>query len=205
MFFHGPSETHLDILIGQALFADGAGATIIGANPDISIEHPLFELVLAQQSIILTLNVGLLDIYVKRVQHIVSLKIYPKWLVTTLRMSWLKHLVQLIGISDWNSLFYIVHPGGPKILDDIQQNLGLKEEKLRASRHVLSEYGNMAGPCVIFVLDEMKKSMEEGKTTTGDGLEWGVLFGFGLGLTVETIVLRSIPIDTPCVSAHDDA
>ncbi|GMY06646.1 chalcone synthase-like [Fagus crenata] len=45
MFFHGPSKTHLDILIGQALFADGAGATIIGANPDISIEHPLFELV----------------------------------------------------------------------------------------------------------------------------------------------------------------
>jgi predicted naringenin-chalcone synthase len=52
MFFHGPSETHLDILIGQALFADGAGATIIGANPDISIEHPLFELMWAQQSII---------------------------------------------------------------------------------------------------------------------------------------------------------
>ena len=52
MFFHGPSETHLDILIGQALFADGAGATIIGANPDISIEHPLFELIWAQQSII---------------------------------------------------------------------------------------------------------------------------------------------------------
>jgi predicted naringenin-chalcone synthase len=51
-----------------------------------------------------------------------------------------------IGISDWNSLFYIVHLGGPKILDEIQQNLGLKEEKLRASRHVLSEYGNMEGP-----------------------------------------------------------
>ena len=47
--------------------------------------------------------------------------------------------------------------------------------------------------------------MEEVKTTTGDGLEWGVLFGFELGLTVETIVLHSIPIDTPCVSAHDDA
>ncbi|GMY14739.1 chalcone synthase-like [Fagus crenata] len=101
------------------------------------------------------------------------------------------------GISDWNSLFYIVHLGGPKILDEIQQNLGLKEEKLRASRHVLSEYGNMKGP--------MKKSMEEVKTTTSDGLEWGVLFGFELGLTVENIVLRNILIDTPCISAHDDA
>ena len=50
-----------------------------------------------------------------------------------------------------------------------------------------------------------KKNKKKVKTTTGDGLEWGVLFGFGLGLTVETIVLRSIPIDTPCVSAHDHA
>ena len=56
-----------------------------------------------------------------------------------------------IRISDWNSLFYIVHPGGLKILDKIQQNLGLKEEKLRTSRPVLSEYGNMVGPmCDIY-------------------------------------------------------
>ncbi|KAK7832919.1 stilbene synthase 4 [Quercus suber] len=32
----------------------------------------------------------------------------------------------------------------------------------------------MTGPCVLFVLDEMrKKSMKEGKITTGEGLEWG--------------------------------
>ena len=69
---------------------------------------------------------------------------------------------------------------------------------------------------MIFVLDEMrKKSVEEVKTTTiwekntkkskNHGLEWGVLFGFKSGLTMETIVLRSIPIDTPCVSSHDNA
>ena len=59
---------------------------------------------------------------------------------------------------------------------------------------------------MIFVLDEMrKKSMEEVKTTTGDGLEWGVLFGFEPSLTMETFMLRSFPIDTPCVSAYDNA
>ncbi|MFQ6639858.1 hypothetical protein Gotur_015617 [Gossypium turneri] len=50
----------------------------------------------------------------------------------------------------------------------------------------------MRGPSVIFVLDEMRKmSVLEGKATTGEGLEWGVLFGFRPGLTVETLVLRS--------------
>ncbi|WKA06894.1 hypothetical protein VitviT2T_024772 [Vitis vinifera] len=41
-------------------------------------------------------------------------------------------------------------------------------------------------------MDEMrKKSSKEEKATIGKGLEWGVYLGFGLGLTVETVVLRS--------------
>ncbi|XLT29794.1 hypothetical protein HN873_061086, partial [Arachis hypogaea] len=66
--------------------------------------------------------------------------------------------------------------GGPAVLDRIEKKLGLKEEKLRASRKVLRQYGNMMSLSVIFVLDEMRKrSKIEGKSTTGEGLEWGVL------------------------------
>ncbi|KAK1586712.1 hypothetical protein Q3G72_005366 [Acer saccharum] len=66
-------------------------------------------------------------------------------------------------------------------------------EKMHASRHVLAEYGNMQSACVLFILDEVrKKSAKDGLNTTGEGLEWGVLFGFGPGLTVETVVLHSL-------------
>lgn len=52
----------------------------------------------------------------------------------------------------------------------------------------------MSSACLLFILDEMRKrSAEEGKATTGEGLEWGVLFGFGPGLTVETVALHSVP------------
>ncbi|KAM2557797.1 hypothetical protein TB2_014879 [Malus domestica] len=44
VFFHGLINTHLDILVGQALFADGASAVIVGANPEPEIERPLFEI-----------------------------------------------------------------------------------------------------------------------------------------------------------------
>ncbi|KAK8923762.1 Bibenzyl synthase [Platanthera zijinensis] len=101
-----------------------------------------------------------------------------------------------LGISDWNSIFWVPHPGGRAILDQVEERVGLKPEKLALSRHVLAEFGNMSSVCVHFVLDEMrKKSAKEGKATTGEGLEWGVLFGFGPGLTVETVVLRSVPLD----------
>ncbi|GAY58518.1 hypothetical protein CUMW_187570 [Citrus unshiu] len=88
-----------------------------------------------------------------------------------------------------------VHPGGPSVLRVVEEKLGLSKEKLRASKHVLSEYGNMWSPSVLFILDEMRnKSMDERKATTGEGLQWGVLFGFGPGLTIETIVLQSVAI-----------
>ncbi|KAE8726435.1 Chalcone synthase 1 [Hibiscus syriacus] len=87
------------------------------------------------------------------------------------------------------------HPGGPALLDQVETKLAYKPDKLRATRHVLSEYADMSSVCVLFILDEMrKKSMEDGLETTGEGegLQWGVLFGFGPGLTVETVVLHSI-------------
>ncbi|KAK2966572.1 hypothetical protein RJ640_009344 [Escallonia rubra] len=50
--FCGPSDTHLDSLVGQALFGDGAAAVIVGVDPDVSFESPLFQLVSEAQTIL---------------------------------------------------------------------------------------------------------------------------------------------------------
>ncbi|KAG5530990.1 hypothetical protein RHGRI_025817 [Rhododendron griersonianum] len=176
--FRGPSDTHLDALVGQAMFGDGAAVVIVGADPIPGVEKPLFELVSATQTILLDsegaiggkiLEAGSTIHFVKEVPGLISKNIEKA----------LTDAFQPLGISDWNSIFWAPHPGGRGILDQLESKLGLKPEKLRASRHVLSEYGNMASACVLFILDEMrKKSAEEGLKTTGEGLEWGVLFGF---------------------------
>ena len=195
--FHEPSETHLDILIVQAIFGDGAGAAIIGADPDISNgERPLFQLLSCTQT-----TVPDTENYI--VGHLKEMGT-DYYLSKDLPVTIGKHIDKLladamspIGISDWNSLFYIVHPGGKGVLDQVEKNLGLGKDKLWASRYVLSEFGNLGAPSVFFILDEVrKKSLEETKATSGEGLDCGVLFGFGPGLTVETVVLRSIPIDS---------
>ncbi|BBH02249.1 hypothetical protein Prudu_012762 [Prunus dulcis] len=122
----------------------------------------------------------------------------PKLVSANIEDLLVKGFNKIDGINnDWNSLFYSIHPGGPAILDKVEEKLGLNEGKLRAIRHVLSKYGNMGVPSVLFILDEIrKKSTEEGKATNGDGLEYGVLIGIGPGLTVETVVLRGVPIAT---------
>ncbi|XP_021297880.1 chalcone synthase [Herrania umbratica] len=191
--FRGPSDTHLDSLVGQALFGDGAAAIIVGADPDTKIERPLFELVSAAQTILPDSD-GAIDGHLREVGLTFHLLKDVPGLISKEHRESLVEALSPIGINDWNSIFWIAHPGGPAILDQVEAKLGLKEEKLKATRHVLSEFGNMSSACVLFILDEMRKqSLEQGKPTTGEGLEWGVLFGFGPGLTVETVVLHSIP------------
>ncbi|KAK9049398.1 hypothetical protein SSX86_031633 [Deinandra increscens subsp. villosa] len=195
--FRGPNESHLDSLVGQALFGDGAAAVIVGSDPDLSVERPLFEMVSAAQTI-LPDSEGTIEGHVREVGftfHI--LKDVPGLISKNIENA-LMQAFSPLGINDWNSIFWIAHPGGPAILDQVELRLGLKEHKMRATRHVLSEYGNMSSACVLFILDEMRrKSIEEGKATTGEGLDCGVLFGFGPGLTVETVVLRGLPTIMP--------
>uniref|UniRef100_A0A803MZG8 Chalcone synthase n=2 Tax=Chenopodium quinoa TaxID=63459 RepID=A0A803MZG8_CHEQI len=192
IFFRGPSETDMEFMLAQALFADGAAAVIVGANPDESLnERPIFELVSTTQTI-LPNSEGAIGGHLREVGlEVQFLPTVPGLISYHIE----KSLVQAFdpfGIKDWNSIFWIVHPGGPAILSQIESKLGLKDNKLTTTWHVLREFGNMSSASVLFIMDEMRKrSLEEGKTTTGDGLELGVLFGFGPGVTVETIVLRS--------------
>ncbi|KAJ0093073.1 hypothetical protein Patl1_25900 [Pistacia atlantica] len=166
--------------------------SLSGSDPVPGVEKPLFELVSTAQTILPDSD-GAIDGHLREVGltfHL--LKDVPGLISKNIEKS-LVEAFKPLGISDWNSLFWIAHPGGPAILDQVEIKLGLKEEKLGATRHVLSEYGNMSSACVLFILDEMRrKSTENGLKTTGEGLEWGVLFGFGPGLTVETVVLHSV-------------
>ena len=57
--FRGPSDSDLVFLVGQAIFGNGAAAVIIGADPDTSVERPLFQLVYAEKQFWITQKVQL--------------------------------------------------------------------------------------------------------------------------------------------------
>lgn len=76
---------------------------------------------------------------------------------------------------------WCLHPGGKKILEVIKQQLSLSIEDLSCSRKVLSEYGNMSSPTILFVLKEIMQGLYENSAN---------IFGvaFGPGLTMETFI-----------------
>ncbi|KAK1311416.1 Chalcone synthase [Acorus calamus] len=193
MLFAAPDETHLDTFQSQSLLGDGASSVIVGADPDSS-ERALFQVITASTTIIPESH-GAIDGHVREQGVVFDLRREVPLFVSKNVERVLAKAFKPLGISDWNSIFWVTHPGGPYILSSIEKEVGLNEGKLRTSWHVLEEFGNMSSVCVYFILDEMRKrSVAEGKTTTGDGLEWGVLFGFGPGMTVECLTLHSVPV-----------
>uniref|UniRef100_A0A0D6QTX3 Chalcone synthase n=1 Tax=Araucaria cunninghamii TaxID=56994 RepID=A0A0D6QTX3_ARACU len=190
--FRGPDHTRFDNLVGQALFADGAAALVVGADAVQGLETPCFHLLWNAQTI-LPESEGAIEGHLREVGLTFQLLHSVPQLISDNIEAALKEAFRHSGVSDWNDLFWIAHPGGPAILDAVESKLQLDPKKLRATRHVLSEYGNMSSASVLFVLDEMRKgSRRGGCANTGEGLDLGVLFGFGPGLTVETVVLRSV-------------
>jgi len=59
------------------------------------------------------------------------------------------------GLTIGDVAGWAVHPGGPRILDVVRDELGLAEEQMAASRHVLAEHGNCSSATVLLVLQEL--------------------------------------------------
>ena len=90
--------------------------------------------------------------------------------------SWLK--VQGLSISDIGS--WAVHPGGPRILAAVGESLDIDRHALGASHSILTEYGNMSSPTVLFILERMRHAQAR--------RPW-ITLGFGPGLAVEALLL----------------
>lgn len=76
---------------------------------------------------------------------------------------------------------WCIHPGGRKILEVIQSKLSLSTEDLSCAKSVLSRYGNMSSPTILFVLKEIMQGINNTSANV-----FGV--AFGPGLTMETFI-----------------
>jgi len=76
--------------------------------------------------------------------------------------------------------FYIIHAGGPRILDDLAKFLDVDRMVFRHSWATLAEHGNIASAVV---LDALRRQFEEDPPPASAAT--GVIAGFGPGITAE--------------------
>ena len=94
-------------------------------------------------------------------------------------------LQQFVARQGWhvgNLGFYIIHAGGPRILNDLCKYLEVPSEAFRYSRATLTEYGNIAS---VVVLDSLGRLFADNKVPVG---AHGLIAGFGPGITAEMTV-----------------
>ncbi|MFI5933944.1 type III polyketide synthase [Actinoplanes sp. NPDC051494] len=78
--------------------------------------------------------------------------------------------------------FYVIHAGGPRILDDLAKFLFVDRDMFRHSWATLTEHGNIASAVV---LDAVRRLFEEDTMVPG---ATGVIAGFGPGITAEMVM-----------------
>ncbi|KAH6786803.1 Chalcone and stilbene synthase family protein [Perilla frutescens var. hirtella] len=101
MTFPGPSEAHLDHLMGQPLVGDGAVAVIVGSDPVAGVERPLFKLIVAAQSFLLG-SEDAINGQLREVGVIYDIKKTVPGFISENIEKCLERVFTPLGISDWN-------------------------------------------------------------------------------------------------------
>lgn len=81
---------------------------------------------------------------------------------------------------------WCIHPGGKRILEAIEKGSGITKKEMTDSYEVLSQYGNMSSPTILFVLEKIiNRAKQDSSITNTIGM------AFGPGLTLETFYLTN--------------
>uniref|UniRef100_A0A1D1XJ66 Chalcone synthase A n=1 Tax=Anthurium amnicola TaxID=1678845 RepID=A0A1D1XJ66_9ARAE len=204
--FKPPSHLRTYDLVGAALFGDGAGAVVLGADPLPGVERPLLELHAAIQHFL----PGTEKVVDGRLtEEGISFRLgrdLPEVIEGHLE-EFCRELTREAGLggASYGDMFWAVHPGGPAILNRMETRLGLPPEKLAASRRALRDYGNASSNTIVYVLQyimEMEEEETKKKTHQGGGVllhnkeeegsQWGLIMAFGPGVTFEGILARKL-------------
>jgi alkylresorcinol/alkylpyrone synthase len=79
---------------------------------------------------------------------------------------------------------WVIHTGGPKVLEATEKALGLSHDDLAASWDCLRKTGNLSSASVLFVLEEVMRNRRPAPGT------WGVLAAMGPAFCSELLLLR---------------
>jgi alkylresorcinol/alkylpyrone synthase len=90
-----------------------------------------------------------------------------------------RHNLSIADVKWW-----LFHPGGAKILQGLEDTIGLRPEQTRWSWGSLKDYGNMSSASILFALDAFIKDRTYKR---GDKL---LMLGIGPGLTLQLNLLE---------------
>lgn len=180
---HGSLET----VVGNAICADGAAAVIIESGPEERNQTNSgagYPKILAFQSHLDPENLNKVGFTQEDGKLRIILAPEIRDLAGPMIERCLHDLLDPRGMGREDIRFWVLHPGGRKVIDAASKYLGLQENEIGFSRRVLRNFGNMSSPTALFVLEDVVK---RGDPKSGD---FGILMALGPGFAAEGALLR---------------
>jgi alkylresorcinol/alkylpyrone synthase len=168
-------------LISSGLFGDGAAAVVITGAEHAAANGPR---VIATRSVFYpeTEYVMGWDISENGFQIVLSRDV-PEVVLNNLGRD-VDEFLQDHQLSRDDIATWIIHTGGPKVLEATEKALGLACNALAASWDCLRKTGNLSSASVLFVLEEIMQNRRPEPNT------WSILAAMGPGFCCELVLLR---------------
>jgi predicted naringenin-chalcone synthase len=174
---HFQQEFSYDNAAASLLFADGSAAVLLSNN----LSSPNALSLKTFYSEVATKGKEEMSWQISNNGFLMKLSSYIPQLIQEDITALVNRALEEGKISKEEITHWCIHPGGKKILEVIQRQLSLSVEDLSCSRLVLSKYGNMSSPTILFVLKEIMQGIVNRPANV-----FGV--AFGPGLTMETFI-----------------
>ena len=172
-------DNDLSLILSNALFGDGAAAAVLWDRPEG------WELVASATRYVPEQRETIRYVHRRgQLHNQLSLKLPD--LVRKAAAEVVADVLKVRSLSVADVKHWALHTGGEKIINAVRDEIGVPEERLLATRKVLSEFGNMSSPTVWFVMDEI------GRNGVASG-DWCVMVAYGAGLSAHAYLLQKAP------------
>ena len=169
-------DNDLSLLLSNTLFGDGAAAAVLWSKPEG------YELVASASRYVPEKREHIRYVHKKgQLHNQLSLRLPD--LIKKAAAQVVSDVLEPLSLTPRDITHWALHSGGEKVINALRDEIGLSEDQVSATRHILAEHGNMSSPTVWFVLRELEKR----GIASGD---WCIMVAFGAGLSAHAYLLR---------------
>ena len=174
---HFQYNTQPDLVNSAMIFGDGAAAWMVEAQAERGLR------ILGAYNKVLRSESDKMAWYPSETGFLMQLSSYIPDVIGANIKSLINDAINYYKIEE--DFKYCIHPGGLRILDEIEKAMELGDNALQSSYEIMKEYGNMSSPTIIYVLNRM---WEQNRIPKGKKV---LLIAFGPGLSIETVLLEN--------------
>jgi alpha-pyrone synthase len=187
---HTTFDDNVNDAILHAIFGDGCAAAVISGEPVSSkAAKGKFGIVDTHAWLMEGTEDGItLSINENGISCVLS-KYLPQYIAKNMA-GFVEGFLSKHGMAKSDCDFWAIHPGGKRIIEEAQNGLGLSEEQAKYSWRVLSQYGNMLSPSVMFVMELILNDHKKELALGNRGLRQGLAFSFSPGVGAEGILIK---------------